>query len=377
MKIYYVLNARMPNKKAYGIHVAKMCEAFIEAGADLELVIPRTHASSGASLRNFYKLRVDVPVTVLPGLDWYGRGRYSFFISSLTFMITSQIYLSWKRLRGVRGVVYTIDMDTFSFSFLPFSGFPVYSEMHDEKPDSLLRRAFFRSVRGIIVLNSEVRDHLQRTFNLPLQRFHIDNNGVESTWFTHIAREKARAKLSIPLEARIVSYVGRFYDWKGLGMLPHACALVPGIECRIVGGTREEFENIPNIGPLPENMRFIGECASDEVPLHLAVADALLVIGTKGNESMYRYRSPMKTYEYMAARRPVVAPRIPAITCIASEAEALFYEVDDARSLSEKMAEAVAGGPAIEARVASAFNLASTHTWADRARRILHFLDEK
>ena len=41
MKIYYVANARMPTEKAHGIQIAKMCEALIEAGAKVELIVPR------------------------------------------------------------------------------------------------------------------------------------------------------------------------------------------------------------------------------------------------------------------------------------------------------------------------------------------------
>ncbi|MDP2648516.1 MAG: hypothetical protein Q8P19_01310, partial [bacterium] len=85
MKLYYVVNARLPNKKAYGIQIAKMCEAFIEAGVDLELVIPRTHAARSAKMRDFYHLRVDVPTTTLPTLDWYDKGRIGYLLSSVIF----------------------------------------------------------------------------------------------------------------------------------------------------------------------------------------------------------------------------------------------------------------------------------------------------
>jgi hypothetical protein len=47
MNMLFVLNPRLPNKKAYGIHAAKMCEAFIEAGADMTPVVPRGHRFSG------------------------------------------------------------------------------------------------------------------------------------------------------------------------------------------------------------------------------------------------------------------------------------------------------------------------------------------
>src|SRR5438067_1345356 len=98
-KIHYVVNARMPHTRAYGIQIAKMCEAFIENGVDLTLIIPRTHASR-KSLRDLNALCVDVKTVIMPGLDWYDRGRFGLLLSSLIFMFTSFLYLFWRRAQG-------------------------------------------------------------------------------------------------------------------------------------------------------------------------------------------------------------------------------------------------------------------------------------
>src|SRR3990167_11234410 len=109
MKIYYVANARMPSEKAHGIRLAKMCEAFLLSGADLELVLPRRRGSND-DLKRFYGLKVDIPVKRLPVLN------LGFIISSLSFMFAYIVYL-----RGRKGaILYTIDMDNFSFIFHVF-----------------------------------------------------------------------------------------------------------------------------------------------------------------------------------------------------------------------------------------------------------------
>ncbi|HEV8666352.1 MAG TPA: hypothetical protein VN665_00695, partial [Candidatus Paceibacterota bacterium] len=61
MKIYYVANARMPTEKAHGIQIAKMCEAFIESGIDLTLVVP-SRKTTPESVQEFYNLRTPVAV---------------------------------------------------------------------------------------------------------------------------------------------------------------------------------------------------------------------------------------------------------------------------------------------------------------------------
>ncbi len=103
MKMYYVVNARLPNKKAYGIQIAKMCEAFIEAGVDFTLIIPRTRAARSSSTRDFYHLRVDIPTVTLPAPDWYDKGRIGYAISSLIFAKFLFYHFLYRRLRGERG----------------------------------------------------------------------------------------------------------------------------------------------------------------------------------------------------------------------------------------------------------------------------------
>lgn len=75
--LYYVASARMPNEKAYGIQMAKMCEALIEAGVDLTLVVPRRGAQE--SVREFYGLKVDVPTLWLPALELHRYKRFGYF----------------------------------------------------------------------------------------------------------------------------------------------------------------------------------------------------------------------------------------------------------------------------------------------------------
>ena len=127
--MYYVVNARMPSDKAYGIQIAKMCEAFIEQGVELELCIPKTHQSH-ISLKEFYGLRVDVPTRTFAGPDWYDRGRVGFAISSLVFMTSVCFYLL---KHGHSALVYTIDMDSYSYAPLALLTAPIAVEMHSPK----------------------------------------------------------------------------------------------------------------------------------------------------------------------------------------------------------------------------------------------------
>lgn len=388
MKIVYIVNARLPNKKAYGIQIAKMCEAFVEAGIDLELVVPRTHASSIASMREAYRLRVDIPTTILPGLDLYGSGRIPFFISSCVFICTSHCYLWWKKLRGERCIVYTVDMDTFSFVPLVLSGFPVVAEMHDAKPRNLVTRYFFHRAKLLIMTNTQIRDALCERFGMSSGKTIVEPNGVDFGLFApqghgHFSkpeygqeklvsnapsREDARAQLGIPLERKVALYVGRFYEWKGLDILVDAAAHAPDVDWYVVGDTEEVFKKVTKHIELPGNLHVAGECEPSDVPLWLAAADALLILGTKKNEQSYRHTAPMKVYEYMAAHCPVVASRTPALTSIISEHDAVWYEPDSVQSLVQAVQQAISAPD--QHMIDRGSISAQEHSWAARVERI-------
>lgn len=347
MNLYYVVNARMRSGKAYAIQIGHMQKAF-SAHAKVHLLTP-----SGFG----------VP-------DWYARGRVGFFVSSLLFMLITASHLLFKRLSGERFVVYMPDMDTFSGTLLPYIA-PTFAEMHSPKKPTLFMKLFFSRVRGVVATTAQTKESLVKNFGIPEQKFLVEPNGVDEKLFTGaVSKAEARKKLGLPDEP-FALYVGRFYAWKGLGVLADAAADSP-LPIQLVGGTNEEFELVS--GKSGKGLRFAGVRPAEEVPLWLAAADVLLVLGTAKNEDSYRYTSPMKIFEYLAAGRPVVASRTPAVSGILDERSAFWYEPDDAGSLARAIGEAVASENAT-AKIEAGRALAAKHTWSKRAEHILAFMD--
>ena len=373
-KIYYVANARMPTEKAHGIQIAKMCEAFIEAGVDLTLVVPR-RKTDPRSIREYYGLRVAVPTVYLSGIDWYGSGAFGYRLSSLSFMLRYVFFLIRKQMSGERFVLYTVDMDTFSSSALTFLRAPLFSEMHGAKLPSISERILFKSVRGIIAINKIIVEELRNVFPRSSTRYLIEPNGVDLLAFPKTSKQEARARLGLPQDIHLVLYSGRFFDWKGLEILPTAAALVPTLRWQIVGGNKEEFKKLVTKS-LPDNLYFAGSRPYTEIPLWCAAADALIVLGTKRDTQSYRYTSPMKLFEYFAAGRPIIASDTPALREVVSEQEAFFYKPDDPKNLAEVAQYVVAHPQDLQSRIEAARRRASASSWSARAERIMRFMQE-
>lgn len=371
MKVYYVANFYMPFEKAYGIQLAKMCEAFVEEGVDLTLVLPRRGPCT--SLREFYKLRVDIPTVWLPALDFSEYDRAGYAMMSLSFSISYLLFFLRKRLLGEQFVLYTIDADRYSSSALALVPAPIFSEMHGGKPRTISSRLLFSRLRGVIAINSIIIRELKETFPRSGAAYIAEPNGVDLAAFAPQDKMRARSALGLPADVPIVLYAGRFYEWKGLEIIPAAARCSPELRWQIVGGTQDQFRTVVN-GELPSNVHCAGGKSHRDMPVWIAAADAVLVLGTKRDEQSYRWTSPMKLFEYLAAGRPIIASATPAVREIVSEKEAFLYEPDAAEDLARCAREVVKGGPESDTRIASALSLAQSHSWNERARRAKRFM---
>ncbi|KKR04494.1 MAG: group 1 glycosyl transferase [Candidatus Peregrinibacteria bacterium GW2011_GWC2_39_14] len=340
MKIYYVANARMPSEKAHGIQLAKMCEAFLLRGADLELVLPRR--GEGRSLKDFYGLQVEIPVRRLPVLN------FGFILSSFSFMISSYFYLRRKK----DAIIYTIDMDNFSFVFLRFLGLPYFSEIHGAKKKAFFWEVFLKKISGSIVINNNIKKSLMGTFGLASKKIMVKPNGIDLEMFSGtITKEEARKKLDLPPDKKIAIYVGREVSWKGMGILLEAQKFLTD-----------------------ETIYIISDRPYQEIPYWLRAADLCIVIGTKKNEYSYLHTSPMKLFEYMASGRPILAADTPANREIVSENEAYFYEPDNPKDLADKISKIMTNLLDSKLKVDNARAKVENYTWSKRAKEILEFI---
>jgi len=84
-----------------------------------------------------------------------------------------------------------------------------------------------------------------------------------------------------------------------------------------------------------------------------------------------RFTSPLKLFEYLAAGRPIVASRLPALEeVLVHEENALLVAPGDAAALAAAI-DRVTRDPALALRLARrAFTDAERFTWARRAERL-------
>jgi glycosyltransferase involved in cell wall biosynthesis len=173
----------------------------------------------------------------------------------------------------------------------------------------------------------------------------------------------------------IVTYAGHLYPWKGVDVLVEALAQLPAADGCIVGGHPREpdlarLTALAAARGLGVRVRFTGLVAPGEVAAILDGAD-ILVLPNTATEVSARYTSPLKLFEYLAAGRPIVASRLPALEeVLVHEENALLVPPGDPAALAAAIAR-LTRDPGLAVRLARrAFADAERYTWARRAERL-------
>jgi glycosyltransferase involved in cell wall biosynthesis len=138
-------------------------------------------------------------------------------------------------------------------------------------------------------------------------------------------------------------YVGTLAPWQGLGFLLAALAPVARereVRLKVVGSGRKEWRRALERGAvklgISEAVEILPPVPPHEVPALLAEADICVAPLTITDRNVTQGCCPLKILEYMAAGRPIVAARLPAVCEILTHEEtAALYKPDKPRRLTE------------------------------------------
>jgi glycosyltransferase involved in cell wall biosynthesis len=208
----------------------------------------------------------------------------------------------------------------------------------------------------------------------------VAHNGfAPSLMYPRLDRASARQDLDLPIDVPLVVYAGHVGPEKGTAALVSMAAHLPSARFVIVGTE----PGSPTAAWAAEAARRAGAAnvmlrprvRLSEVAAYLYAADCLVIPPT--DEPLRRFRGtvlPMKIFGYLAAGRPILAPRLPDLeeillddvnACLvppdAAEAAAALDELLTDRSRQDRLAE-------------NALAASRQYTWTARARRILNFL---
>jgi len=375
MKIIYIANIRMPTEKAHGIQIMKMCEAFanskLNKSIKLELVVPQRFNYIKDNPFEYYGVEKNFKIKKLPCLDLIPLDKYighlGSWIESMTFNFFVFPYILFKKT----DIIYT--RDKFSLFLILFKKNLVF-EAHTFPKNYFMYSLFFKKLKKIIVITQKLKDFFIEK-GISADKILVASDGVDLEKFNiKNTQEECRKRLSLPLDKKIVLYTGHLYEWKGAQTLAKASQFLPkDMEIYFIGGTDKDVRRFKTQNSKLK-IKIVGYKPHSEIPFWLKAADVLVLPNSAKKEISKYWTSPLKMFEYMASKRPIIASDLPSIREILNENNAFLVEPDSPEKLAEGIKDALKN-PKFSSKILNqAFQDVQNYTWQKRAKNILEFL---
>jgi glycosyltransferase involved in cell wall biosynthesis len=390
-KLVCLANSRIPTEKAHGYQIFKMCEAFTKNSGLVEFWHPRRKNTPKMELVGnvftYYGVKECFRLRPLPCWDWW----FLKLISKRAWALTQVLSFAVNALREVRALddpkigLYTrnlwIALKLAEWKRRNRLCNTVIFEAHSY-PEGFRRHSMprIKYLDGIIVITLALRDRFVKA-GMSGDKVLVAPDGVDLRSYENMPNKvEARRQLQLPLENPLIIYTGHFYNWKGVDTLVNSSHLLEKFQIILVGGMEEDQKRVNRqIREIGVNNVFLaGYKPPGQIPLYLAAADVLVLPNSARTAISREYTSPLKLFEYMAAKRPIVATDLPSIREILKDGRnAVLVGPDDPGALAEGIRRVLEDTELAASIADHAHEDVKEYTWDKRSERILQFMNQQ
>ncbi len=402
MQLLYFSNDRIPGWSACGIQQLQMCEAFAGAGADVTLIRPyyfELSEYSPATIREFYGVKENFSLKTLPtllslskpneGAEERSRIRIP-WIGGASMLAATWFYIVGKLCAGEFDrptVIYSRNLNAAAMllrmrgRWLSAKPVSVFFEVHTlvQQPEKFFEYVLKRA-NGLVCITGSLKEKICQKYNVDAAKILIAPDGVRDDRFTGSQFSKADAREMLNISGKyekVVLYTGQILPGKGVEVFIDAAAdFDEKILFLIVGGAPARINEIRTRTRAERlnNVQFAGFVPPHNVALYQAAADVLVLPNTQ-DSAISPYTSPLKMFEYMAAKRPIVASDLPVLQEVLCHGKnALLFPAGDSSALAKAVRRVLSEDLMAEELAAKAFADVRQYSWGARARRILSFV---
>lgn len=257
----------------------------------------------------------------------------------------------------------------------------------------LIESLLVKGVDNFIFITRNLRDIYVKRFRCLLERTLIASDAVDLSIFNiDISKQEARERLELPQDPeklpdgnygagkKILGYMGRFKTMgmdKGIGVILKALpALGNDVLFIAVGGNKHdlpEYEAEAEKLGVSNKAKFFGNVEQGILAIYQKACDLLLMPFPR-NEHYAYYMSPLKMFEYMASKRPIIATDLPSIREVLSEKNAIIVKPGDSEDLVRGIKEILGNKELADQISQQAFRDVNNYTWEKRVGSILDFI---
>ncbi len=366
MKLTYLSHAKIPSQKAHSVHIMKMCSAFTAEGIDVDLITAKTENQQ--IKKNPYEFYSVDPDFSIHNIRWFAflPGKYYLFglMSAFKSVGLKSDVVYGRYLFGVWGawlmgkkVVYEAHSDLFN-----------RDKLHYKMVSQLIRSS---NCKGIIVISKALRKAWIDQFPDVNKKIFVAYDGADSP--------VKPSGISLNKSYTTVAYAGSMQPGKGMELISELIPLCTDIRFVIAGGSENEVQKWKEKIGAQTNVCFKGFLPHSEISNLLNEADILLAPYQERvyvGEDISRWMSPLKIFEYMAAKRPIICSDMPVLREVLEDGRnALLVPGDKPAKWKEAIEELKKNQDKADELATNAYeDFIDRYTWKKRARKILEFI---
>ncbi|MGD9209390.1 MAG: glycosyltransferase [Desulfobacteraceae bacterium] len=228
-----------------------------------------------------------------------------------------------------------------------------------------LERYIYRKVDGIICTTHGSKEVIHEKFS----------NSIPTQIIYNATRMTAKKNI---YNRKNILYLGQLYPQKGVDVLIEALQYLPQRKLIIIGGNKKE--DVERIQGLCEKLgdkdrvKITGYVEPWEIEKYfdqigVGVIPILDLIETR------LFTSPLKIFDYMAAKIPIVASDLPSIRAVLTDGETgILVEPDNPKKLAQGIERVLSDQNLAEKLSAQAYRKALDFTWSKRSQKLISFL---
>jgi glycosyltransferase involved in cell wall biosynthesis len=165
-----------------------------------------------------------------------------------------------------------------------------------------LEELVLKNIKSFFALSQDEIDYLKKI--APNSKIKFQTMGIEEEYFETLNKDEARKKLKLPTDKKIIIYIGRINEEKGISYLLEAMKSMKDVELKIIGYLQkvEKFKQYAVNNSL-NNVEFLGGVFGERKMLYLSAVDALILPSSKEG-------APVVIMEALARNTPVVVTNV-------------------------------------------------------------------
>ncbi|MBN2714590.1 MAG: glycosyltransferase family 4 protein [Deltaproteobacteria bacterium] len=382
LKIAYISDERFPSVHTDTQQVMKTIDALGRAGVEVDFVQPRMWKHIGKSLAErkaeicrYYN--VEGHFNIRDILIWPASDlRVEKFFHGVAAPI--------KAAFGKYDVVYTRNLLPLTLAATMHAPvlFETYRALSNTNPKAfrIVKRA--SRCRGFLGISTHSQYSRQVMMQAGIQPEMIEAipNGFDPGDFAALPdKQEMRKKLNFRPDEKIVAYTGHIRPDKGIHSLLDMAEELPEATMLIVGGSESDVDQLRQTvsDRRLNNVQLVGQVPIAEVPWYLAAAD-ILVLPPSALPLQNATVLPMKTFTYLAAGRPIIAPDQPDTRGVLEHERNCLTVEPDVPAKAAAAARRIWESPTLADALASVAKADSArYTWDGRAANVIKFVTRR